>query len=306
MEYILSTQNLTKVYKKTKAIDSVNLHIQKGDIYGFIGRNGAGKTTTLKIIGGLAYPTNGGFSIFGYDYSELRKNNVFSRIGLLIEDPGIFPDMNAYDNLKVKCICAGIKRPGYIEDILQLIGLESAGKKKAKNFSLGMKQRLGIGIALIGDPDLLLLDEPINGLDPQGIAEVRNTILKLNKERNITIVISSHILEELSKISTRYGIINQGHLLLELSSNEIAEKCKAKIKLRVEQVAQACTVLEKIGITNYKVESDNTIYIYEMISESSMIGMNLAKANIPVHEISVVSDTLEDYFFSITGGNANA
>lgn len=306
MEYILETKNLTKQFRKTKAVDSLNLHVKKGDIYGFIGRNGAGKTTTLKMIGGLTHQTSGEFSIFGYSGDDITKNNVFSRIGLLIEAPGIYPDMTAYNNIRVKCICAGIKREGYIEGLLKLVGLEDVGKKKAKNFSLGMKQRLGIALALVGDPDILVLDEPINGLDPQGIAEVRETILKLNKERNITIIISSHILEELTKIATTYGIIHEGKLLMELTTDELAEKCEDKIEIKLEDVKKACIELEKMGITKYKVVDDNTIQVYERLSDSAQIGMNLAKADILVSSLSVVSDKLEDFYFNLTGGAHHA
>lgn len=305
MEYILETKNLTKQFRKTRAVDSLNMHVKKGDIYGFIGRNGAGKTTTLKMIGGLTHQTSGDFSIFNYSGDDVRKNNVFSRIGLLIEAPGIYPDMTAYNNLRVKCICAGIKRDGYIEDLLRLVGLDNV-KKKVKAFSLGMKQRLGIALALVGDPDILILDEPINGLDPQGIAEVRETILRLNKERNITIIISSHILEELTKIATTYGIIHEGKLLMELSTDELAEKCEDKIEIKLAEVKRACIELEKMGITKYKVVDDSTIQVYERLSDSAQIGMALAKADILVTSLSVVSDKLEDFYFNLTGGAHHA
>lgn len=224
MEYILSTDNLTKTYKKVKAVDSINLHLNKGDIYGFIGRNGAGKTTTLKMLCGLANPTSGTFSLFGQSYEDTIANNAFSRIGCLIEEPGLYGNMTAFDNVYLKCLSAGIKDKEYARNLLKLVDLDETGKKKAKGFSLGMRQRLGIAIALVGEPELLILDEPTNGLDPQGILEIRETILKLNKEKNITFIISSHILEELSKIATRYGIIDKGHLLEELSAEELNSK----------------------------------------------------------------------------------
>ena len=171
MEYLLSTDCLTKKFKRQTAIDNISLHIRQGEIYGLIGKNGAGKTTFLKMISGLSKPTSGDITFFGYHGTE--RNKVISRIGVLIEAPGLYPDMSAYDNLKLKCICVGLHRPGYIENILNIVGLSDVGKKKVGHFSLGMKQRLGVGMALVGEPDLLVLDEPINGLDPEGIAEVK-------------------------------------------------------------------------------------------------------------------------------------
>lgn len=224
MSYVLSTDNLTKVYHGFKAVNSINIHVEEGDIYGFIGRNGAGKTTTLKMISGLASPTSGSFSLFEVPFEELNAQKVFARVGNLIEEPGLYPDMTAFDNIYLKCICAGIKDKNYAMEILELVDLDRTGKKKVKGFSLGMRQRLGIALAMVGDPKLLILDEPINGLDPQGILEIRETILKLNKERKITFIISSHILGELSKMATRYGIIDKGRLLKELSAEELASQ----------------------------------------------------------------------------------
>lgn len=218
-DYLLCTRGLTKRFGRHNAVDHVDLHIPRGSIYGFIGRNGAGKTTCLKMISGLATPTEGEIEIFGYKGRNL--NEIRSRIGCLIEAPGLYENMTAYENLKTKCLFCGIHKKGYIEDILETVGLLNTGKKKTKHFSMGMKQRLGIGLALVGEPDLLVLDEPINGLDPQGIAEVRDTLQKLQEERSMTILVSSHILEELSKIATDYGIIHNGNLLQELTREEL-------------------------------------------------------------------------------------
>lgn len=224
MENILSAELLTKEYKDVKAVDSINLHINQGDIYGFIGRNGAGKTTTLKMISGLAKPTSGSFSLFGIPYEELVAKKAFSQVGCLIEAPGLYLDMSAFDNVYLKCICMGIRDKSYAKDLLRLVDLDPNSKKKTKGFSLGMKQRLGIAIALVGEPKLIILDEPTNGLDPQGILEIRETILKLNREKGITFIISSHILGELSKMATRYGIIDNGKLIKELTAEELNEK----------------------------------------------------------------------------------
>lgn len=304
MEYLLSTDGLTKRFKRQTAVDHVSLHVKRGAIYGFIGRNGAGKTTFLKMVSGLSTPTSGEISLFGYSGVERKK--VLSRIGVLIEAPGLYPDMSAYDNLKLKCICVGINKNGYIESILKTVGLDTVGQKKVKNFSVGMKQRLGIGMALVGEPDLLALDEPINGLDPQGIAEVRDTILRLNHERNITIIISSHILEELSKIATNYGIIHEGRLIKELTSEELAVECSKRIEIKLDHPELALPVLDRLGFTKYRTVDQNTIQIFERLDESGAINMELAKQNIIVQSITVAGENIEDYFLNLTGGAHHA
>lgn len=304
MDYLLSTTNLTKQFKKHKAVNNVNMHVKQGDIYGFIGRNGAGKTTFLKMICGLSAPSDGEISLFNYSGRDSKE--MLPRIGSLIESPGLYPNMTAYENLKLKCICAGINKKGYIEELLDLVGLADVGKKKVKNYSLGMKQRLGIAMALVGEPDLLLLDEPINGLDPQGIVEVRDTILKLNKERNITIIISSHILEELSKIATKYGIIDNGVLIEEITDKQLMEKCCEFIEIKMEEPQRAVVVLDELGFNNYKVTDSITLQIFERIDESGDITMELAKRNIKIQEVAVRNQAIEDYFLSITGGAYNA
>lgn len=304
MEYLLSTDGLTKRFKRQTAVDHVSLHVKRGAIYGFIGRNGAGKTTFFKMISGLSTPTSGEISLFGYSGVERKK--VLSRIGVLIEAPGLYPDMSAYDNLKLKCICVGINKNGYIESILKTVGLDTVGQKKVKNFSVGMKQRLGIGMALVGEPDLLALDEPINGLDPQGIAEVRDTILRLNHERNITIIISSHILEELSKIATNYGIIHEGRLIKELTSEELAVECSKRIEIKLDHPELALPVLDRLSFTKYRTVDQNTIQIFERLDESGAINMELAKQNIIVQSITVVGENIEDCFLNLTGGAHHA
>ena len=304
MEYLLSTDGLTKRFKRQTAVDHVSLHVKRGAIYGFIGRNGAGKTTFLKMVSGLSTPTSGEISLFGYSGVERKK--VLSRIGVLIEAPGLYPDMSAYDNLKLKCICVGINKNGYIESILKTVGLDTVGQKKVKNFSVGMKQRLGIGMALVGEPDLLALDEPINGLDPQGIAEVRDTILRLNHERNITIIISSHILDELSKIATNYGIIHEGRLIKELTSEELAVECSKRIEIKLDHPELALPVLDRLGFTKYRTVDQNTIQIFERLDESGAINMELAKQNIIVQSITVAGENIENYFLNLTGGAHHA
>lgn len=221
MEILVQTHNLTKWYGKHKVINNVNLSVKKGEIYGLTGRNGAGKTTVLKLISGLAKPTEGNVCLFEKNGHDTM--NVQNRVGVLIESPGIYPNMNANENIKLKCLAKGISSKSYIAELLESVGLSTADKKKVKHFSVGMKQRLGIALALAGNPELVLLDEPINGLDPQGIAEIREMIIKLNRERGITFIISSHILGELSKIATSYGIIEKGELKKQILKTELTE-----------------------------------------------------------------------------------
>lgn len=303
MEYLLSTNSLTKQYGRHKAVDAVNIHVRQGDIYGLIGRNGAGKTTILKMISGLTAPTAGEFSLFGE--SGKNASQYLSRIGTLIEAPGIYPNMSAAENLKLKCLAMGVRKKDTIEDLLKIVGLSDVGKKKVKNFSLGMKQRLGIALALVGNPDLVILDEPINGLDPQGIAEIRETLSRLNKERNITFIISSHILEELSKIATHYGIIHDGILLQELTREELLAKCSERIELKTDDTRKSCIVLEGMGITNYKVVDASTIHIFERLNDSGEITMTLAENNVKTMGITVKNEALEDYYLNLTGGATN-
>ena len=303
-ELLLQTRNLTKQYGRHRAVDDVNMHIKKGAIYGFIGRNGAGKTTCLKMISGLSTPSYGEIEMFGYKGKGLQK--VRSRVGCLIEAPGLYGNMSAYDNLNIKCKLTGIKKKGYIEELLKTVGLDTVGEKKTKHYSLGMKQRLGIALALVGEPDLLILDEPINGLDPQGIVEVRETIQKLAKERGMTICISSHILEELSKIATDYGIIHNGCLVQELTREELMKKCSERIELTLDNPKQAIPVLDDMGFSSSQVIDKEHIHIFERLGESANLNMELAKAGIPVKGISITSEELENYFLRLTGGDNRA
>ena len=303
MEYILETKNLTKQYGRQKAVDSVNLHVRQGDIYGLIGRNGAGKTTIMKMISGLAAPTEGSFSIFGH---EGRTAELYmSRLGTLIEAPGIYPNMTARANLKIKCLAMGVRKKNEIDELLEIVGLADTGRKRVKNFSLGMKQRLGIALALVGEPDILILDEPINGLDPQGIAEVREILVRLNREKNITFIISSHILEELSKIATNYGIINDGVLIKEMTREQLLTECSERIELKTNDTARACTVLDQMGISKYKVVDADTIQIFERLDDGGSITMALAENDVKTMGITVKNEALEDYYLELTGGGRN-
>ena len=303
-EILLGTRDLTKQFGRQKAVDRVSLHIRKGAIYGFIGRNGAGKTTFLRMISGLAKPDSGEIEMFGYRGKELKE--IRSRVGCLIEGPGIYGSMTAAENLEVKCRLTGIRRKGYVEELLQIVGLSQTGRKKAKHFSMGMRQRLGIALALVGEPDLLVLDEPINGLDPQGIAEIRDMVLRLNEERNMTIIISSHILEELSKIATDYGIIHQGVLIKEMTREELMRRCSERIEIQLEEPEKALPVLDAMGFHAYQVADKNHIHVFERLEESAALNMELAKAGVAVTSLSITSEDLETYFLNLTGGGKHA
>lgn len=303
-EILLGTRDLTKQFGRQKAVDRVSLHIRKGAIYGFIGRNGAGKTTFLRMISGLAKPDSGEIEMFGYRGKELKE--IRSRVGCLIEGPGIYGSMTAAENLEVKCRLTGIRRKGYVEELLQIVGLSQTGRKKAKHFSMGMRQRLGIALALVGEPDLLVLDEPINGLDPQGIAEIRDMVLRLNEERNMTMIISSHILEELSKIATDYGIIHQGALIKEMTWEELMRRCSERIEIQLEEPEKALPVLDAMGFHAYQVADKNHIHVFERLEESAALNMELAKAGVAVTSLSITSEDLETYFLNLTGGGQHA
>lgn len=299
MEYILKTNLLTKQFKQQKAVDSISIQIERGAIYGLIGRNGAGKTTFLRMISGLAKPTSGEMELMDMSSANGKINTAFERVGCLIEQPGIYKNMNAFENLKLKAMCCGVYSKDYINQKLALVGLDYVGKKTVGNFSLGMKQRLGIAMAMIGEPDLLVLDEPINGLDPQGIIEVRDIIQKINHEHNVTIVISSHILEELSKIATHYGIINNGKLLEQLSRNELMDKCAERLEIVTDTPEQACVVLDELGGISYKVVDKQTIHVLNRVEDSALINANLSKAGVPVQSMGRKNESLEDYFIEL-------
>lgn len=304
MENIIETFSVTKQYRRQKAVNNISISVEQGSIYGLIGRNGAGKTTLLKMIAGLSSPTDGEIAVFGMKGAE--KNAVMNRIGALIENPGLYPNMTAEENLKLKCCALGIRDKDLPAELLKLVGLSDTGKKVTKKFSLGMKQRLAMAIALTGNPDILLLDEPTNGLDPQGIAEIRETILRLNREKNITFIISSHILDELSKIATHYGIIHKGELVEQLTRDELAAKCSEHIELKTDSNKLACTVLDEMEISDYKAVDSETLHIFANSDLCGDISLRLAQKGIKVKEIAVKSEALEEYYLKLTGGNENA
>lgn len=303
-EYVIKASNITKMYKNHKVLDNVSIKIKKGDIYGFIGKNGAGKTTMIRVITGLVISDNGQVELFGHsEEKEIIKQG--SRIGVLIESPAPYLNMTARENLELIRIQRGIPGSKCIDDTLSLVGLKDIQKKKIKNFSLGMKQRLGIAMALISDPELLILDEPINGLDPIGIKEIRELLLKLNKERGTTILISSHILSELTQICNRYGFINDGKLIEEITANEFLNKCRSYLHLKISDSSDVSIILEnELGMKDYEVFPDNIIRVYDEV-DGEKITLALAKHNIGVKEIICISESLEDYFTKLVEGKSN-
>ena len=300
MEYVLSTQNLSKSYSKFQALDHFTMHVPKGAIYGFVGRNGAGKTTLIRLVCGLQSPTAGSYSIYGIDYKDKRISKSRRRMGAVVETPAIYMDMTAAENLKQQYLLLGMPSYEGIDDLLALVGLENTGKKKARNFSLGMKQRLGIAIALAGDPDFLVLDEPINGLDPQGIIEVRELILKLNRERQITVLISSHILDELSRLATHYGFIDKGRMVKEMSAAELEAACRKCMRVEVSQTAALSRVLEGVGV-EYKILSDTTADIYAKLNISELTHA-LDGVDCELIALTERDESLESFFRELIGG----
>ncbi len=302
-EYVVKTLGLTKIYSDKAAISNMDIHIKKGDIYGLIGKNGAGKTTLLRIITGLAAPTRGQVELFS---KKAELNTMRRRLGCIIEMPALYPNMTASENLEHHRRLLGIPNRSSVEDVLEIVRLKDTGKKKVKDFSLGMKQRLGIAMALLGNPDFLILDEPINGLDPIGIIEIRELLLRLNHDNGITVLISSHILGEITKLVTCYGIINNGELVDEFTARELEERCKKFLKIRVNDVKKACLLLETvIGSTNYTIQPDNSIRLYELFDKSGIITAEFARNNVSVEEITAEGQDLEGYFMGLMGGVSN-
>jgi len=300
MEYVLSAENLSKQYGRFKALDRLSIHVEKGAIYGLVGKNGAGKTTLIRIICGLQSPTSGEYSIYGKKCTDKDIALSRRRMGAVIESPSIYLDMSADENVREQYRVLG--RPSFegIGDLLELVGLSGVGKKKAKDFSLGMRQRLGIGIALAGDPDFLVLDEPANGLDPQGIVEVRELILRLNRENQVTVLISSHILDELSRLATHYGFIDGGRIMKEISARELEAACHKCMRLEVSDVKALARVLDERGI-EYAIVSDQEADVFGQWNVTE-ITMAFAEENCEIRRITERDETLEGYYINLIGG----
>ena len=303
MEYILEVNNLEKRYKKFKAISNLSMHVPKGAIYGLIGKNGAGKTTLIRVICGLQKPTSGTYSVYGVSNESRKIIEARKRIGAIIETPSICLDMSAEDNLKEQYKVIGLPNLDNLQELLKLVRLNGLGKKKARNFSLGMKQRLGLAVALVGNPDILILDEPINGLDPEGIIEIRELILRLNKENGITFLISSHYLDELSKIAPCYGFIDKCRIVKEISSEELEKNFKKRLEINVNNIKECVKYLEEFKIS-YKVMSDKLIAIYDKINISEMV-IALSSRNCIINEFHEKDESLENYYLNLIGGAEN-
>ncbi len=303
MDYVLKTNALGKKYKDFKALNGLSMNIPKGAIYGFVGKNGAGKTTLIRLICGLQEPTSGEYTLFERKNTDKRIARSRRRMGAVVETPSIYLDMTAKDNLKQQYRILGLPSYDGLEEILKMVGLEDTGKKKAKNFSLGMRQRLGIAIALVGDPDFLVLDEPVNGLDPQGIIEIRELILKLNHQQQITFLISSHILDELSKLATHYGFIDNGRLVKEMSAEELDAACRKCVRMEVSDTKPLARMLETKKI-DYKILSDTTADVYEKLNVSQL-ALTLAEENCEIYSMQERDESLESFYVSLVGGEQN-
>lgn len=304
-EVILSTKNLTKKYKNFIALSNINLELKQGEIYGLVGKNGAGKTTLLRLISGQSYKTEGTISLFN-GTTEEELNQGRKRVGTIIEAPSFYLNMTAEQNLEYYRIQRGIPGKECVAEALEEVGLKDTGNKKFKSFSLGMKQRLGLALALMNKPEILLLDEPINGLDPFGIVEIRNLLLRLNQEKNITILISSHILTELSNLVTYYGFIDQGRMVKQLSGEELANECNKYLELKVDNVERMTALLEtSLGCTSYRVTPDNVIHLTEYLDRPTVVSELAVKNGIGLISIMVKDINLENYFIQLVGGNEN-
>ena len=304
MEYVLEASGLSKRYRDFAALNDLNMRVPKGSIYGFVGRNGAGKTTLIRLVCGLQEPTGGSFALYGVRNTEARIERCRRRMGAVVETPSIYMDMTAEENLRQQYLVLGIPSTKGIDELLRLVGLGGTGKKKARNFSLGMRQRLGIAVALAGNPDFLVLDEPVNGLDPQGIIEMRELILRLNREHGITVLISSHILDELARLATHYGFIDGGRMVKEMSAEELEARCRKCVRVEVSDVKALARVLDGMR-AEYRIADDSHADIYAQIPVTALVTA-LAKESCTVNSISERDESLESFYMNLVGGEQNA
>ena len=298
MDYILETKSLLKSYRHVEALSGVDMHVPKDSIYGLVGRNGAGKTTLMRVVAGMQKENGGTYLLFGVDKNSREIKKERKRVGAMIESPAIFHDLSAEDNLKMQYRILGLPSFDTIPEILSTVGLENTGNKKAGSFSFGMKQRLGIAMAIAGNPDLLILDEPINGLDPEAIVEMRELILRLNREMNMTIIVSSHILDELAKVATYYGFIDSGRMVKEVSAVDMEKECRKALRIKVESIEKAAIALTSLG-NDYSVIDDNTLDIFGDIGIKEVLDV-LSGAGIK--DIEKRNENLEGYFINTMGG----
>ena len=300
MDYILETRSLSTHYGHFKALDGMDMHVPKGAIYGLVGKNGAGKTTLIRLICGLQEPSAGSFTLYGTENRDKAIVKARRRMGAVVETPSIYLDMTAEDNLKMQYRVLGLPSFEGIDQLLRLVGLENTGRKKARHFSLGMKQRLGIAVALAGDPDFLVLDEPVNGLDPQGIIEIRELILKLNRERQISVLISSHILDELSRLATHYGFVDSGRMVKEISAEELDAVCRKCVRLVVSDVKPLARVLDSMGI-EYNILSPTQADVFANVNLSGLVNA-LTKESCELIAAQERDESLESYYVNLVGG----
>lgn len=301
MKYVFKANGLGKRYGKFSALSDVNMEIPKGAIYGFVGKNGAGKTTLIRVMTGLQRPTDGTYELMGKEYTDKDITKARRRMAAVVESPAIYLDMTARDNLIQQCLMLGLPDFKCVDEILGLVGLTDTGKKKARNFSLGMRQRLGIAIALCGNPDFLVLDEPINGLDPQGIIEIRELIIKLNRNKGITFLISSHILDELARVATHYGFIDKGHMVRQMTAKELTEECRKSIRMKVNDIGLLSRVMEEKKI-DYKVIDQNTADIYADLTFSD-VAKDLEKVGCTIINMQERDESLEAFYLSLLGNS---
>ena len=304
MEYVLETNALCKRYRDFTALNGLDMRIPKGSIYGFVGRNGAGKTTLIRLICGLQEPTSGGFTLYGVKNTDAKIGRCRRRMGAVVESPAIYPDMTAEENIRQQYLVLGITPMDGVQALLRLVGLGDTGKKKARNFSLGMRQRLGIAVALAGSPDLLVLDEPVNGLDPQGIIEMRELILTLNREHGITVLISSHILDELSRLATHYGFIDDGRMVREMSAEELEARCRKCVRIEVSDTRALARVLDKMH-AEYRITDDSHAEIYAELPITALVTA-LAEEACTVTSIREQDESLESFYMNLIGGVRHA
>lgn len=300
MDYVLRADALCKQYKHFKALDNLSLHIPKGAIYGLVGKNGAGKTTLIRLICGLQSPTAGSYTLYGVRHDRPAILASRRRMGAVVETPSIYLDLTARENLIEQYLVLGLPSFDGIDDLLELVGLADTGKKKAKNFSLGMRQRLGIAVALAGDPDFLVLDEPANGLDPEGIVEIRELILKLNRERQITVLISSHILDELSRLATHYGFINGGRMVREISAADLEAACRKCTRLKVSDTKTLARVLDTWNLS-YDILPGGEADIYAEVNITRLV-LALNEEHCEILNVQERDESLESYYINLIGG----
>ncbi|MDE6961950.1 MAG: ATP-binding cassette domain-containing protein [Lachnospiraceae bacterium] len=300
MEYVVSTSALSKQYGNFQALKELSMHVPKGAIYGIVGKNGAGKTTLIRLLCGLQKPSSGEYRLYGELYSSKQIKKARRRMGAVVESPSVYLDMTALDNIKAQYRILGLPSFEGVTELLDMVGLSDTGKKKVKNFSLGMRQRLGIAMALAGDPDLLVLDEPANGLDPQGIVEIRELLLKLNKERQITVLLCSHILDELSRLATHYGFMDKGRMVKEISAKELEAACKKCVRVEVTNIKALSRVLEAMGM-EYQIQSDQEADIFAKVNITKLV-LALEKEGGELLSIKEREESLESYYINLMGG----